>query len=220
MFKKGGILFIILLLLSSAVSAFTNYQGVTGELITPTAFSLKYKEFALGIDNYTMHNPSENIYLNTYKGAIGFTDNLELGFIGQEEKDGVYLNLKYSLVQGQSERAFGFALGLENVSSTQNTALYMVASKRFEPWIMGSLGFRAAQENTTTFINLDWTLNEYTFLIIEAEGGDGEYDGNAGIRFRMNEQIYLNIGFVNIVNGHDNDTYANFVGIHGIGIIE
>ena len=191
----------------SAFSAST-IDGTTGLIMMPTAESLKYKEFDVAADwvlrSTTTNSSAANRALWKYKANIGAFGGLELGFVGQNDREGVFINMKYYLISDNTKYPLKMAIGLNNLTSYTKTNAYMVASKRFNPVVGGHFGFRADLSNgetrTSLLLGLEYFNSEQLAWISDLDGQGSQYLINTGLRYSFHPNALINVSLVNLTN--------------------
>jgi hypothetical protein len=194
--------------LSSSVNPTVN--GPTGLVRMPTADSLGYKEFNLfchyGVDS------TVNKGVFRYGANIGTFKSLELGIIGKTDpitnqmQDGVYVNMKYSLIDEDEMYPLKMALGLENMTSRNNTDVYLVATKHFPAGFNLSFGalFDFPNSNrmrTMGMIGGEFYLSGNTIAIpMDVQIGETITQFNLGLRWFINSNISFAVNSLNVIN--------------------
>jgi hypothetical protein len=201
----------IVLIVSSQIFAFVpqptpSMMGTTGLIMMPSADVIPYKNVSLGLDLGS--NNITDKFTVLYKMNLGTFQGMELGAVGSDDgqgniKDGVYINLKYSLATDTSPYPMLFAIGCENLTAANKSDVYMIATKytpngyrlhfgflgdfpgnRFRP--LGALGFDAP------------LAIERTYLLTEIFAGEHVFQWDLGLRYYVSESIALNLSGVNV----------------------
>lgn len=198
-------------------------DGTMGLVEMPTAFTLEENQFYLGTDysNIAFWNPAQKI---SEKKDLWYTKfilttfrDLELGVIGESGREGLFLNLKYYLINPTVSGPIALALGLDNLSSFNRSGIYMVASKRFSQYWALHLGFKAelpAQQDIffSGMLGAEYNFNSQFKIISDFRLGNNLSRFNSGVRFLLFDNIIINLSGLNL--------FDNVRGISaGIGLI-
>ncbi len=185
-----------LVFLVTEVQALPTIGGTSGLVRMPTAQGLKYKEFNIGLDYISQQAVSGSSRM-LYKANLGTLDGLEIGFVGQGQQEGVFINLKYYLLSDNTEQPLMMALGIDNISSFNKTDIYMVASKIFKGGFSMHLGFLAPLQggatNPSLMLGTEYYFSESLSLAVDTVGQNSVYDMAAGLRFRTSNNLIFNI---------------------------
>lgn len=203
-----GILFFLALTVAN-VQALPTISGTTGLVKMPTADGLKFKEFNVGLDYLSSATSTGNGQI-LYKANLGTLEGFELGFIGQSQQEGVFINLKYYLTSGLEEDPLLMAIGLNNLSSFNQTEFYMVASKLFGGGFSMHVGFMADLQgqnaDTSLMLGTEYYFNETMSVAIDTIGNQQVYAPNIGLRFRTSPNLIFTIQGTDLfrkINGTD-----------------
>ncbi len=203
----------LLPLLPGLLGAAPALSGASGLVYIPTAESLRYKEYNVGLDVVydSVTNRQSSLF---YKANLGSFRGVEVGMVGgTQPNDGVYLNMKYYLLSDASHYPLGIALGLLNVTSASLSNFYMVASKRFPEGVDAHVGFLAAfpANRTDAFVMLG--LEYFPFplmsLVADTVGEGSDYLVNMGMRFYVMNNLQLRIYGLNIFDGIGRPSLGN-----------
>ena len=232
--KRQIILCLIFLLLSLPLAGIAKAQinlfpgpsliGSTGLLRMPSADVLPYKNFNIGVDYGVDSRTSEPVLY--YKMNLGTFQGLEMGIVGGTKeningsnggsnlKEGVFINLKYSLSTDNSSTPLLLAIGVENLSSYNNTDIYMVATRylREGPKIhFGFLGLFPGDKFTPVgMLGFDFQIGESGILILsEIFAGETIFQFDLGTRIYFSETLSANITGLNIFQSEENPTGIN-----------
>ncbi len=195
-------------------------NGPTGLVKMPTAVVLGQKDFDIGIDylvdGSTVGTGSDVQGIWVYKANIGSfsgsTKGLELGFVGRTErvtnrfKEGVFINLKYSLASSDDINALKLAIGIENLTSLNETGAYMVASKYWSGGAGIHFGAMFDFPNNERFrplgmFGINMPLGDRNFMLMsEIFAGETLFQLDAGINLDINKNISLLARGINITN--------------------
>lgn len=221
-FFSKTILILILISLNSCSFAFLTtptptITGSTGLIRMPTADVLPYKNVNFGLDIGQNLVTSKTAIL--YKMNLGTFQGLELGFVGMDNsqgmlKEGVFINMKYSLSTDSSPYPLFLAIGVENLSSYNQSDVYMVATKYLKdgPKLhFGFLGdFPGDKFRPLGMIGFEFPIfYENMYLQSDIFGGEKVFECNVGIKWYTSETITWNISFIN-VNSNKNTPADNY----------
>ena len=192
--------------LGAAALAAPTIGGISGLIYMPTAESLRYKEFSIGVDTLWSGQQGNNQQSVFYKANLGTFKGLELGFVGgSQPNEGVFLNAKYYLLSDASRYPLGIALGVANLSSSSLSNIYMVASKRFPQSFDGHLGFQATfptnQVSTSLLLGLEFFPTSLMSIAVDAAGEGTNYILNTGFRINLSNSLALRIYGLNLFDG-------------------
>ena len=198
---KKFILLGLIALTASLLGAAPTIDGSSGLIIMPTADSLKYKEFNIASD-WLMS--SDNNIQWQYRANIGAFGGIEMGFVGQNNREGVFINMKYYLISDNTKFPLRMAIGINNLTSYNQTDSYMVLSKRFNADVAGHFGFKVdlanGEANTSLMLGGEYFLSEKLAWIADLDGEQDQYLFNTGLRYFMNPNIMLSVNAINITN--------------------
>jgi hypothetical protein len=209
----------LIIFLSSNIFAFVpqptpSLNGTTGLIMMPSADVIPYKNVDLGMD--IGNNNINNKFSLLYKMSIGTFQGMELGAVGSDDglgniREGVFINMKYSLATDTSPYPLLFAIGCENLTSANKADIYMVATRyipsgsrfhfgflgdfpgnKFRP--MGALGF-----DTPTFL-------DRLYFITDMFAGESVFQLDMGLRYYASESIAINFSGVNITADQNTPT--------------
>ena len=174
------------LVLSTLIVASPTLYGPSGLVTIPTAEALKYKEFNLSVDNlWSKTNEDYDDWI--YKVNLGTFENWEFGIVGgQVPTEGVFLNVKYYLMSDNSTQPLSFAIGSEKLTSTSDTSIYMVASKKFRPDLGFHFGFRAifGEEalDPSFMTGVNYVFSDILEFMTDVNGQEDKYTVNASVQ--------------------------------------
>lgn len=196
--------------------------GATGLIKMPTADVLGSKDFNVGVD-YVLDGASA--YTGTmsdlqgtwqYKANVGsfmgYTKGMELGFVGRTErvtnrfKEGVFINLKYSLASSDDPDALKLAIGVENLTSLTESDAYMVASKGWKGGAGIHFGAMFDFPNYNKFrpigmLGLNMPLGSRAFSVMaELFSGESIFQVDAGLEYSVNNNFALLVRGLNLTN--------------------
>lgn len=203
--------FILFAVLASLGMTFAtpSLNGPTGLIDMPTADSLRYKEYNVGYD-YLVATDDDDEDRHIYKLNLGTFEDWEFGVVGGTVPDeGVFLNLKYHIMDDQQEFPLAVAAGIENLASSENTSVYLVASKTLQGGWHGHFGFRAlfADEiDASVMFGAEYFITDMMSVAADITGEDEHYELNVGYRFFMNDQVTWQ---VSVIDATDNNEYRN-----------
>lgn len=188
-----------------------NIVGSTGLIRMPSADVIPYKNFSFGLDTGSNHMTDK--FALQYKMTIGTFQGMELGVVGMDDstgylREGVFVNMKYSLITDNSPYPLLMAIGVENLASFNKSDVYMVATRyiangsklhfgflgdfpgdRFRP--LGAIGY-----DTPVF-------GERVYLLIDMFAGEKVFQLDGGIRWYMNDTVNINMSVVNVLADKD-----------------
>ncbi|MFA5103926.1 MAG: hypothetical protein WC527_01950 [Candidatus Margulisiibacteriota bacterium] len=196
--------------------------GSTGLIKMPTADVLSSKDFNVGVD-YVFDGTSattgtisdiqgEWIYKANVGSFMGYTKGMELGFVGRTEKvtnrfkEGVFINLKYSLASSDDPDALKLAIGVENLTSLAESDAYMVASKSWTGGAGVHFGAMFDFPNYNKFrpigmLGLNMPLGTRAFSIMaEVFSGESIFQVDAGLEYSVNNNFSLLARGLNLTN--------------------
>jgi len=178
--------------------------GTTGLILMPTADSLNYKEFNLASDWLVYSGDNDNDIIWKYKANIGVFNGLEIGFVGQNNKEGVFINIKYYLLSDNTKNPIKVAIGIDNISSYDKTDTYMVASKRFNKKISGHFGFlvdiAGGEANSSLMLGAEYLIDDKFVAVADLKGEESKYIFNLGTRYFLNDNLLLSLFILNLAD--------------------
>lgn len=204
---------IILLLIVFKCSTFAflttptpTITGSTGLVRMPTADVLPYKNVNFGLDIGRNLITDNNSFL--YKMNLGTFQGLELGFVGMDDglgmaREGVFINMKYSLSTDSSPYPLLLAIGIENLSSFNNTDVFMVATKYLKdgPKLhFGFMGdFPGKKFRPLGLFGMEFPIfYENLYLQSDVMAGETVFEVNVGFRWYTSETITWHFNFINV----------------------
>lgn len=167
-------------------------SGSTGLVTIPTAYSLRAGEVSVGGDYfYEKNNSLSGLY---YKiGAGAFTD-VELSVIGgKSPKEGVFLNLKYHLMDSKSPLPVGVAIGADYIASEKLSSMYMVASKKISPYLDGHFGFdvKLYYRYIQIMVGVDFSPVDRLSFFFETRIRPGESIFNSAVQLGLTNHLFI-----------------------------
>ncbi len=198
---------------SSARVDTPNINGATGLVRMPTADILGPRDYSITVDYGALAGSSTSKPLFSYKVALGSLsgkrNGLELSFVGMSDpvleriKEGVFVNMKYSMTSDDDELAL--AVGVENLSSYNNTDTYLVASKYFRGGAGLHFGamfdFPNSRFRPMGMLGLNMPLgSNYFNLMAEVLAGETAFQANAGLSLDLNRQFSILVRALNLGN--------------------
>jgi hypothetical protein len=214
--KKLNYTLISLLLLSTLILAAPTIYGPTGLIEMPTADSLQYKEFNIGLDyNIAAQSiASQNAAQYYYKFNLGTFKGIELGLVGGSvPTEGVFINLKYYLMSDNSRYPISIAIGIENVTSISRSSAYLVASKKFQGGLHGHFGFKAfIQENqldSCLMLGGEYFLSDEFSIASDIIGEGRQYKINGGLRYYFADDLFFRASVVDVTDSQGNGVFYN-----------
>jgi len=185
--------------------------GSTGVIRMPSADVIPYKNINFGLDTGPMAFVDRWKLL--YKMSLGTFQGMELGCLGEDDqqgglKEGVFINMKYSLATDTSPYPLLLAIGVENMTSKTISDVFMVATRyipngsrlhfgfvgdfienKFRP--LGALGYDCP------------AFNERTYFLTDLFAGEKVFQLDIGFRWYMSDSIAFNISGINVLTGKD-----------------
>lgn len=198
-------------------------SGATGLVEMPTGDVLDAKEFNVGVD-YILDGSaiSGTTALTDLRGSLKYKVNMgsfmgsekgmELGFVGRTDKatnsfkEGVFINMKYSLSSSADPDALRLAIGVENLTSSSESDVYLVASKVIKGGIGIHFGAMFDFPNNNKFrplgmLGTNISIGSKNLEILgEAFAGESLFQLNAGLRFTVNGSFSLLARALNVTN--------------------
>ena len=189
-------------------------SGSTGVIRMPSADVIPYKNMNFGLDCGPVAFIDKWTLL--YKMNIGTFQGMELGCVGANDmvkdqlKDGVYINMKYSLASDNSPYPLLLAIGVENLTSQTLSDVYMVATRylpngsrlhfgfvgdfvtsdivesRFRP--LGALGYDSPM------------FGERIYGLIDMFAGEHVFQLDIGLRWYFSDTVAFNMTGINILS--------------------
>lgn len=230
------LMFSFLISASSALTQTPSVVGGIGLIRMPTADVLPPQNISIGID-YNVENTSQatssasaqqkgvfsyKIDLGTF---LGREKGLELGIVGRTDKEtsklkeGVFVNIKYSLSSEDVFETLHLAIGLENLASQNDTDAYMVASKYFQggPGIHFGTMFDFPKSKFRPLGMFGITVpigGKELSALGEAFAGESVLQVNGGIKLDLPKSFSLLIRGVNLTNSAaSKDPQSYYAGI-------
>jgi len=203
---RGLCFWVLALLLITGVSyAAPTINGPTGLISVPTAESLKYKEFNVAVDKLFGAAGKDGLDEWSYKLNLGTFQNWEIGVVGGTvPTEGMYLNIKYYLLSDASELPLSIAIGVENLSSTDKTDVYMVASKKLREDFGLHLGFKAIfqDSNVEPIImgGVNFMVNEQLEILGDINGDGENYMANVGAAYYINPSFSVRTYLIDVLD--------------------
>lgn len=193
----------LFLALTTSVMAASTLFGPTGLIMIPTAESLKYKEVNFAVDYTYSNDTKQDVWY--YKANLGTFQSWELGVVGDSSRDeGLFLNAKYYLMSSEERNPVSVAIGLENLSSKDQSGIYMVASKKFEHSVLAHFGFRARFESDqvqpSVMGGFEYLWTEQTSVLADIDGQGRDYIANAGVRFNWAHNLTFRASVLDLFN--------------------
>lgn len=187
--------------IATAVSAAPTIYGPTGLITVPTAESLKYKQVNIAYDYLIASEASKDQWY--YKLNIGTFKNWEMGVVGgKTPTEGMFLNVKYYLLESGARYPLSVAIGADNISSRDDTGVYMVASKRFPEGLAAHFGFKAIfaqrQIDPTVMGGLEFMVNNNFSIMTDISGQEDQYMLNFGGHYLLTPELSFRAALVDI----------------------
>lgn len=182
-------------------------NGPTGVVRIPSADVLPYKNLNLGADYGTKASTSEPQLF--YKMNLGTFQGVELGIVGglnqagTRLREGVFINLKYSLATQEEAYPLKLAIGAENLASYNDVDVFMVATKYLKGFNL-TFGFLADFPNNkfrpSGMVGTEYGLGNNLFLLGDWLKGETLSQVNIGARFYLMPTIAINASCLNFLN--------------------
>ena len=194
----------------------SSYGGPTGLVTIPTAESLKYKEFSLGMDYLVGTYVEDDDW--KYKLNIGTFENIELGVVGgKTPTEGMYLNIKYYLVADDSRFPLSLAIGAQNLSSKENTNINMVASKKLQQDFGVHFGFKSIfthdEVKPVVMAGMDFIVDDKLKIISDVDSDGTKYFWNVGAEYFLTQEIALKTSLIDITSSKEESKTQYTIGI-------
>ncbi|MCP4050324.1 MAG: YjbH domain-containing protein [bacterium] len=204
------VILVVIFLLAQSINAAPTIFGPTGLIAIPTAESVKYKELSMAVDFIFAEALQQDWY---YKMNLGTFEGCELGLTGgRYPEEGVFLNLKYYLMSDQARYPLSFAIGLENLTSLDNTSVYLVASKRFKGGLSAHLGFRSifttAELDPSIMGGIEYMLSNQLSILADFNGERKVYILNAGLHYYVTNDFSVRAAILDISNNRNSLFYT------------
>ena len=187
---------LVYLLICHGAYAAPTMQGPTGLIKVPSAEPLEFHKANIGID-YNLEKKS-----HIYKFNLGAIQNCEIGFSGgTTPTEGVFVNAKYFVMSNSERFALSVAIGVENLGAKDNTAVYMVSSKKFHGGWDGHFGFRATfdnEVNAAAMFGVQYMMDSRVEFLGDVIGENNQYTLNAGMRYDLEKNITLRLAMQDI----------------------
>ncbi len=216
--KLVSLFFIFVFILSVQSLAITKTPtiiGGTGLVRMPTGDVLDNRDYSFGIDygsEVSSSAPSKPLLsYNVNMGSVWGRKGFELGFSGRTDKaterikEGVFINMKYSLSSDDDNDSLYLAIGLENLSSYNDTDAYMVASKYFKGGAglhFGALfDLSGPKFRPVGMLGIGMPIGGMPLTLMgEVFAGETIFEANAGIRYTLYKQMSFLLRGINITN--------------------
>jgi len=215
--KKLYIILAIIVSLSAQCFSFVpqptpSVTGSTGVIRMPSADVIPYKNMSIGLDTGPIAFVDK--WGLFYKMNLGTFQGMELGCLGTDDgdggiKEGVFINMKYSLSTDNSPYPLLLAIGVENLTSKVLSDVYMVATKYLQSGSRIHFGFVGDFVSKDLVdsgfrplgaLGLDGpSFNERTYFLTDIFAGEHVFQWNLGLRWYMTDSMALNLSFINIL---------------------
>ena len=209
-------------LLASCLWAAPSTLGVNGLINMPTAFSINPKEVDIGLNLVSSSTPG--LPSLKYYSNLGIFDGVELGFIGNNLTEGVFINLKFYMISDKNSMSpLRIAGGFTNISSHTKTDLYLVLSKSFSRQVSGHFGFssniRASNVKADVMFGMEMGLNPDTIIVADMVGAGSAWDLSLGVRYRLSSEFQLN-AFIDDIGNNTASKSSLLVGMSWYGLLQ
>lgn len=197
-------------------------MGVNGLINMPTAYSIDSKQVDVGL-NLISTGVSGNANWKYYSN-MGIFEGVELGFLGNNLTEGVFINLKFFMISDKtSPSPLRIAGGFTNLSSRSKTDLYLVLSKTFSRQVAGHFGFTSNVMSSgikaNVMFGLEMGLSPELVLVSDLVGADSSWDLAAGIRYRLSREFQVN-AFVDDMGNNTANKASLVIGIMWHGLLQ
>lgn len=225
--KKLLLISALILMLQACSFAFVppptpGINGSTGVIMMPSADVIPYKNMNFGLDCGPLAFADRWTLL--YKLNIGTFQGMELGCIGTDDQDGgikegVFINMKYSLATDTSPYPLLLAIGVENLTSKTLSDVYMVATRYLPNGSRLHFGFMG------DFINSDLIdvnfrplgalgydspmFGERIYGLIDMFAGEHVFQVDLGFKWYITDAITVNLSAINVFSDK-NTPFENY----------
>ena len=212
MTRNTSLLVVAIVALSAGISFASdlfpgpNIVGTTGIVRIPTADVLPYKNFNIGMDYGSNSISKKGIFF--YKMNLGTFQGLELGITGGSAdnedrlREGVFVNMKYSLSTGNYDNPLFLAIGVENLASYYKTDVYMVATRYLKEGPKLHFGFMGdfPGEKFRPFGMLGAELPFWDRFLFMTDllAGETAFQLDVGLRYYVSPTFVVNISGLNV----------------------
>ena len=207
--------------MTSCLWATPSTMGVNGLINMPTAYSINPKEVDLGFNMISASTPGPNW---KYYSNLGVFEGVELGFIGNNLTEGMFVNLKFFMIGDKnSVSPLRIAGGFTNLSSHTKTDLYLVLSKSFSKQVAGHFGFTsnvsASNIKANVMFGMEMGLNPETTLIADMVGAESAWDLAAGVRYKLSNEFSVN-AYIDDIGNNTSNKASLLVGMAWFGLLQ
>lgn len=183
--------------------ATSSFYGPSGLVTIPTAEAVRYKEYEFAYDYALAKDPKNDLW--KYKYNLGMFKRVEVGVVGGNvPEEGMFLNLKYYLTATEERLPLSLAMGLKNLSSKDDSSLYMVASKKLRSDFTAHFGFEAlfSEEKVTPVMmgGIEYMLDKNLRLMSDINADKDNYYLNAGIEYYVTKSFTVRVGALDLTN--------------------
>jgi hypothetical protein len=215
--------------MAAPVYANSTIVGSTGLVRMPTADIIGTREFNVGLNYGAPIN--QNSGISTSEGVLNYNLNLgafkglELGVVGGTDpstskiREGVFINMKYSLASDDSMYPLLLAIGVENLASFTQTDTYLVATKYFRGNLKLNFGamfdFPGNKFRPLGMAGISLPVfGNSISLLGEVFAGESLFQADAGVRFHLLPSLALNLSVLHVSNSpiskDSQSVYAGF----------
>jgi hypothetical protein len=206
---------------ASCLWAAPSVNGINGLINMPTAYSINPKEVDVGFNlvNSSTSQPNLKYYSN-----LGVFDGVELGFIGNNVNEGVFINLKFFMVSDRNSISpLRIAGGFTNISSHSNTDLFLVLSKSFSRQVAGHFGFTsnvsASNIKANVMFGMEMGLNPDATIVADMVGEGSTWDLAAGVRYKLSNEFQVN-AYLDDIGNNTAKKSSILVGMAWFGLLQ
>ncbi|HAR63721.1 MAG: hypothetical protein DKM50_03680 [Candidatus Margulisiibacteriota bacterium] len=214
MIQNSVIVAIILALAASLAYAEPTVGGSSGIIEMPTAQALQYKEWNMGLSIHQLSSANSSV---KYLLNLGTFQGLEVGFVGNNTSEGVFINAKFYLLTDNTKYPLSMALGIRNLTSFAETNVYLVASKKFQQF-NAHLGFSAdlnKKVQSKLMAGTEVFFSKNVSLLADVTGTDDLWRLNAGSRFYLSSQLAFGVFFLDILESSKDKNESGSINIVG-----
>lgn len=213
---------VTMVIVSSWALATPSVMGINGLINMPTAYSIAPKETDVGFNLVSTSTPGNANW--KYYSNLGVFEGVELGFLGNNLTEGVFINLKFFMISDRtSPSPLRIAGGFTNIASHSKTDLYLVLSKTFSRQVAGHFGFSsnvmARNIVANVMFGMEMGLSPDLTILGDVVGASGSWNLAAGARYKLSSEFQLNAFLDDIGNSTPNKS-SIIVGMSWCGLLQ
>ena len=217
-----GIWLGLVVVLSSCLWAAPSIQGINGLINMPTAYSINPKEVDAGFNLVSSSTPGLPNW--RYYSNLGVFDGVELGFLGNNLTEGVFINLKFFMISDKnSVSPLRIAGGFTNISSHTRTDLFLVLSKSFSRQVSGHFGFTsnvsASNIKADVMFGMEMGINPDTTIVADMVGAGSNWNLSTGVRYKLSNEFQVN-AFIDDIGNNTVNKSSLLVGMSWYGLLQ